>query len=207
MARDTSPGAVPAGWLPPIRGGQHPVQRLMLHWTAGAHYPSLFDRAHYHLLIDRHGFVHRGLLPIGRWPPHTRRLNTGSVGIALCGMAGAVDSPFRPGPAPITEAQVEALVEVAAHVARAYGLEVGERTVLTHCEVPRVYGIRQRGRVPRYPPQVAGTHRRWVWVEDISWLPGMPRPMPSTAGARLRSLVTWVLPACGAPTAGLDETA
>jgi hypothetical protein len=132
--------------------------------------------------VDRHGFVHRGLLPIGRWPPHTRMLNTGSVGIALCGMANAVESPFREGPAPITEAQVEALAEAAAHVARAYRLEVGERTVLTHCEVTRVYGILQRG--------------KW----DISWLPGMPRPMPGTAGARLRSLVAQALK--GAISAG-----
>jgi len=52
-----------------------------------------------------------------------------------------------------------------------YGLPLTERTCLTHCEVPRVYGAPQRG--------------KW----DISWLPGMSLPDPGVAGDRLRRLV------------------
>jgi hypothetical protein len=162
---------VPAGWLPHC----DQVRRVILHWTAGGPYPSAYERLHYHLLIDQNGTAHKGLFPTGRWPPHTRLLNTGSVGIALCGMRGATDSPFAPGPSPITERQITALSRVAAAVLTRYGILPNERTCLTHCEVTHAYGIVQRG--------------KW----DISWMPGMAHPMTNTAGDRLRWLIRLAL--------------
>jgi hypothetical protein len=134
---------VPRAWLPNAR-----VERIILHWTAGGPYPNLIDGLHYHLLVDKDGHVSRGRFPVGRWCPHTRHLNTGSVGIAACGMAKAEPSPFSAGPSPLNEAQVAMLCAAAAEVAVRYDLVVTERTVLTHCEVPRVYGVPQRGRLP-----------------------------------------------------------
>jgi N-acetylmuramoyl-L-alanine amidase-like protein len=162
---------VPALWLPHC----DQVRRVILHWTGGGPYPSLLERGHYHLLIDQHGTVHKGLFPIGRWPSHTRMLNTGSVGIALCGMRGAAAAPFQAGPAPINERQVTATARAAAAVLHRYGILPTERTCLTHCEVTHTYGLAQRG--------------KW----DISWMPGMSHPMPNTAGDRLRWLVRLAL--------------
>ena len=38
---------IPLAWLP-----EAPVKRVIMHWTAGGHQPSLIDRFHYHLLLD-----------------------------------------------------------------------------------------------------------------------------------------------------------
>ena len=42
-----SPVAVSAAWMPPAR-----MQRIIVHWTAGAHKASDLDKAHYHILIQ-----------------------------------------------------------------------------------------------------------------------------------------------------------
>ena|SRR2546425_1659655 len=158
-------GMIPESWLPECAA----VRRVVMHWTAGGPSPSFFERLHYHFLIDREGVVHRGRFPVGRWPPHTRRLNTGSIGIALCGMAQATPAPLRVGPSPITAAQLEALPVIAAQVLGRYGLPVTEQTLLSHCEVPRVYGRPQRG--------------KW----DIAWVPGLTGLAPQHVGDRLRN--------------------
>lgn len=146
---------LPYAWLP-----QAKVERIVVHWTAGGHTASLFDRAFYHLLIEADGSVKRGLIPIGQapWPSHTRGLNTHSVGIALCAMGNAVEWPFHAGGCPVTVAQAEALPQVSAQVLKAYGLPVTPRTQLCHAEVTDTYGILQHG--------------KW----DIGWIPGIPLP-------------------------------
>jgi hypothetical protein len=161
-----SSSLVPRDWLP-----EAPVKRVIMHWSAGGHQPSVIDRCHYHLLIDAAGKLHRGQFRIGRWPPHTRRLNTGSVGIAVCGMLGADREPLFWGRQPITNAQIAALSLVAAQVLAHYGLPVTEATCLTHCEVTTAYGIVQRG--------------KW----DISVLPGMRACAPHSVGEHLRQLI------------------
>lgn len=168
---DTTDGHIPPHWLPAAK-----VSRVILHWTAGGAYPGLLDRWHYHLLVDQDGTMHRAHAPIGRWPAHTRGLNTGSVGLAACGMAGAQargsnNGGVWPGRFPLSAHQVEALCVAAAQVLHHYGLAVTERTCPTHCEVPRIYGIPQRG--------------KW----DISWLPGMNETLPALVGERLRQRI------------------
>lgn len=135
-------------WLPELPEERAPA-RIVVHWTAGRHRPSLLERGHYHFLIDGEGKPHRGLFGVGRYGPpnHVKGLNTGSVGLALCGMRGAVERPFSPGPEPITPLQWERAAQAAAEVMLAYGLPAApkglERVVLMHSEVPEVYGIPQ----------------------------------------------------------------
>jgi hypothetical protein len=133
---------VPEAWLK----AQGPVHRIVIHWTAGSYTPSQLDRIHYHLLIDGDGKCHRGVRPLGAYLPHTRALNTGSVGLALCGMRGAQQSPRKLGDSPLTLLQIERACQAAAEVCFAHELAVTERTVLCHSEVPRVYGVPQRGK-------------------------------------------------------------
>ena len=157
------------------------MDRIILHWTAGGYLPSAEDRAHYHLLIDSAGRAHAGLHPIsanakpirGAYAAHTLNCNTGSIGIAVCAMAGARERPFGKGRAPITPAQVEALVTEAARLCRGYGIPVTRQTVLSHAEVQPTLGIRQRGK------------------RDYDWLPGMaPGPHdPRRVGDWLRAMV------------------
>ena len=85
--------------LPPARAA-----RVVLHWTAGGPVASSLDRQHYHFIIEQSGTVVGGLHSIadndltseGRYAAHTRGKNTGSVGIALCGMVHAREIPSNP---------------------------------------------------------------------------------------------------------------
>lgn len=142
------------------------MKRIIWHWTGGAHKANSTDRAAYHYLIEGDGTVINGTLPPeanlstsdGIYAAHVRNLNTGSIGIALCAMWDAQEAPFRWGKAPITEAQVAALVAHTHVVAKRYGIPIRRDTVLTHAEVEKTLAVPQRG--------------KW----DIVVLPGMTGP-------------------------------
>lgn len=156
------------------------MKRILLHWTAGSHSPTGLDLSHYHRVIDGAGKVHPGRFPIsanlrpqpGAYAAHTRGCNTGSIGVAVAAMRGAVERPFNAGPSPITPAQVTALVGLCAALAKEYGIPVTRQTILSHAEVQPTLGIAQRG--------------KW----DIAWLPGFSGPQdPIKVGDHLRALI------------------
>ena len=163
---------VPGDWLSRV-----PMQRVVLHWTAGQHTPSGLDRAHYHILIAGDGTLVRGVPSIAAnqapvrpgYAAHTLNCNGGAIGVALCCMAGAVESPFYAGQAPMTRAQWDAAALVIADLCETYSIPVGPKTVLTHAEVQGTLGIRQRGKI------------------DFIWEPSMSAPGPAReVGDRLR---------------------
>ncbi len=156
------------------------LHRIILHWTAGAEGLIELEQQHYHLIIDRSGRTHTGALKPeanaschnGRYAAHTRALNTGSIGVALDAMAGAIESPFEPGEYPITQVQVQALAEAVADLCDTYQIPVSPYSVLTHAEVEPTLGVKQRS--------------KW----DITWLPDMTKPGdPVDVGDKLRSLI------------------
>lgn len=112
------------------------------------------DLAHYHLLIARTGKLIRGERPIsanvsttdGDYAAHVRNLNTGSIGVALCGMVGAKERPFKPGPFPLTRGQWNNAILVCADLCERYGITPNPRGLAMHCEVQQVYGVRQGGK-------------------------------------------------------------
>lgn len=141
---------IPAGWMPAAN-----ISRVIVHWTAGHYAPSENDRSHYHLLIDGNAKPVRGIPSIvlnahpkaqPGYAAHTLNCNTGSIGISVCAMAGAMEAPFQPGKAPITKGQWMALVLSVADICERYKLPVTEKTVLTHAEVQANLGIKQRGK-------------------------------------------------------------
>lgn len=142
-------GPIPADWLPSVK-----MERIIVHWTAGQNDASAFDREHYHLLIEGGGAIVRGIPSIALnsggvkpgYAAHTLNCNSGSIGVSLCGMAGAVESPFHPGIAPITAAQWAALAPALAQLCRRYGIAITPQTVLTHAEVQTNLGIAQRSK-------------------------------------------------------------
>lgn len=140
---------IPADWMPWAQ-----MQRIIVHWTGGANRASARDRKHYHLLVEGDGKLVQGDHPItanaapirGSYAAHTLNCNSGSIGVALCGMAGAVESPFDPGKSPITMQQWAALPQVLASLCRRYSIPVTPATVLSHAEVQATLGIAQRGK-------------------------------------------------------------
>ena len=155
---------VPLEWMPGSL-----AERIIIHWTAGSYTPSALDRRHYHILIDGDGLADRGRYPISAndstsdadgYAAHTRGLNTRSIGVALCAMAGAIDSPLSLGRYPITLAQWGALADVCADLCQRYDIDPHPETLLTHAEVEPKLGVKQRGKwdirvTPRdTPPQL-----------------------------------------------------
>jgi N-acetyl-anhydromuramyl-L-alanine amidase AmpD len=140
---------VPASWMPNCS-----MKRIILHWTAGAHRASSLDLAHYHILIEDDGKLVRGTHSIkdnvstadNVYAAHTLRLNTGSIGVSVCCMAGAVESPFNPGSFPMTQTQWETMSQVVAELCQVYDISVTPDTVLGHGEVTKNLGINQRGK-------------------------------------------------------------
>jgi N-acetyl-anhydromuramyl-L-alanine amidase AmpD len=131
------------------------MSRAILHWTAGSHRASSLDRSHYHILIEGNGALVRGNPSIvlndaggtkKGYAAHTLNCNTGSIGVALCCMAGAVERPFKAGSAPMTLAQWQMLPRVVADLCRRYTIPVTPKTVLSHAEVQANLGVAQRGK-------------------------------------------------------------
>jgi hypothetical protein len=140
---------IPDPWMPECR-----MARVITHWTAGGYHASETDREHYHLLIEGDGRLVRGDHSIrdnlstadGAYAAHTRALNTGSIGVTVCCMSGAIQEPFRPGEFPMRREQYEAMALAVADLCRGYEIPVTAQTVLGHGEVERLLGVAQRGK-------------------------------------------------------------
>lgn len=115
------------------------INRIILHWTAGGYYPNAMDLAHYHFLIDKDGKIYKGGHKVednlncndGNYAAHTGGGNTGSIGIALCGMYGYKNSK-DPGKSFITRKQCEAMFDLVAKLAIEYKIE--QSNIMTHAE-------------------------------------------------------------------------
>ena len=78
------------------------MKRIVCHWTAGQNKVSELDKEHYHFIVDGNGNVVAGdhtpedneLTTDDDYAAHTRNCNTGAIGVAVAGMAGAVESPL-----------------------------------------------------------------------------------------------------------------
>jgi hypothetical protein len=140
---------IPAEWMPSCR-----MDRIVIHWTASAAEPTDHDMAFYHMLVGQSGKAYRGNHSIrdnahpitGPYAAHCLGTNTGSIGLAVCGMMDARETPFAPGPCPITEAQCLTACNVAAQICRRYGIPVTPKTVLNHGEVEANLGRPQRSK-------------------------------------------------------------
>ena len=137
--------------LTPVMLPECEMERIILHWTAGTHKASTLDREHYHVLIEGDGTVVSGTHPINsntkpRREPrasHTRNLNTGSIGVSMCGMKDAREKPFFAGSFPLTQVQWKVAAEVVGELCQFYDIRVTPKTVLAHGEVQAVLGVPQ----------------------------------------------------------------
>ena len=172
------------------------MKRIIMHWTAGTHTASGVDREHYHLLIQGDGSVVYGDYEISDnlsvadniYAAHTRNLNTGSIGVAVCAMKDAQQVPFNAGKYPITEEQVKTLVREVARLAKGYNIPVTRETILSHAEVQPTLGVAQAG--------------KW----DISWIPGwLNATNPPSVGDHLRALIRAEMATEAEPTSAPAE--
>ncbi len=165
---------IPKDWLPACS-----MKRIICHWTAGGYKATSLDRAHYHILIEDDGRLVRGTHTIadnvstadGIYAAHTKGCNTGSIGVAVCCMAGAQASPFQPGSFPMTQKQWETMAKVVAELCLFYSIPVTPTTVLGHGEVETYLAIPQSG---KWDPMV------------LPWAPEMSR---TQVGHAFRALV------------------
>ena len=144
------------------------LKRTITHWTAGGNRANDSDLEHYHFVTEHDGKVVKGreepddniVTTDGDYARHVLNLNTGSIGVAMAGMHGAVESPFDAGPSPITEKQFEAHCLLLAELHRQYSIPITRTTCLTHAEVEPTLGVKQRGKwdITRLPfkPEIRG---------------------------------------------------
>lgn len=158
------------------------MKRIHWHWTAGAPGINPKESDSYNYVITWPDGevvpcvpVERQIPPLvnGAYAAHTLGANSNAIGISIDAMANAQERPFKKGKYPITDAQIAALVKLSKALGEKYGIPVTRKTMLTHAEVQKTLGIRQKN--------------KW----DITWLPGMDAPGdPIAVGDRLRALVS-----------------
>jgi len=131
------------------------MKRIIFHWTAGSYNVNETDKEHYHFIIDGNGKVHAGdLAPEANistsdndgYAAHTKNCNTGAIGVSVACMAGAIESPFSPGPYPMKKIQWDQMIVQGAYLCDKYNIPVTPETTLTHAEVEPVLGIKQAGK-------------------------------------------------------------
>lgn len=161
------------------------LHRVIMHWPVSGEGASGSDRQHYHLVVTHDLTVVDGYLKPeanantgdGQYVAHTRALNTGSIGVAVDGMIGAQERPFKPGAAPFTMPMVQLMAQTVADLCLTYDIPISRYTVLTHSEVEPTLGVWQRG--------------KW----DINWLPDMDEPSDAIeVGDRIREMIRAEMP-------------
>ena len=166
----------------------HPsgLLRVHWHWSGGARGIIALERKSYNLLIDHDCNIHDGKFrpeaqatyAVGKAASHTLNANSHAIGVCVDGMAGAEESPFDAGSAPMNKGQIETLAECTADFCERYDIRVSKWTTLSHAEVQPTLGIRQR----------------WKW--DITWLPGMTNTSDAVRiGDTIRGMVSEILAA------------
>lgn len=159
------------------------MKRLIIHWTAGTYNPSDFEKQHYHFLVDGLGKVHKGnfkpedneVCKIGRYAPHTGGGNTGSIGVAICAMAGFKNKNCV-GNYPILKKQFESCMELCAKLSMKYNIEINSKNVMTHYE----FG--------KYNPKSTSAGKI-----DIIYLPPYSWVEKDEIGSFIRSKIKWYL--------------
>jgi len=145
------------------------MNRIIWHWAASTYAVSAAAHNAYHFNINGAGELVPGRHPVranapgqrlqmGKYAAHTLNLNSGSIGNSVAAMHGAREVPFSVGNFPMTELQIEALLDLTALQVRDYNITISREHTLSHAEVEPTLGVKQRN--------------KW----DYMWLPGMSFP-------------------------------
>ena len=157
------------------------LDKIIIHWTAGAPVPNTVDKEHYHFIIDQEGKTHIGNYKPedninckdGRYARHTGGGNTGAIGVSLCGMKD-FKGKDRQGPFPITRKQFEAAMKLISELASKYEIKIDPEHVMTHYE----FGESHRDTT---------SHGKI----DITFIPSYPWIAAKDCGPFIRSKIRW----------------
>lgn len=157
------------------------MNKIIIHWTAGAYTPNSTDLRHYHYLIDKNGRINCGIFRPednencndGKYAQHTGGGNTGAIGVALCGMYG-FSSATKLGCYPLTKIQCEALFSFVAKLSKKYKIKIDNAHIMTHYE----FGLKN--------PKTTSAGKI-----DIVYLPPYPQIKQQKIGDFIRSKVLW----------------
>ncbi len=157
------------------------MNKIIIHWTAGAYTPNSTDLRHYHYLIDKNGRINCGIFRPednencndGKYAQHTGGGNTGAIGVALCGMYG-FSSATKLGCYPLTKIQCEALFSFVAKLSKKYKIKIDNNHIMTHYE----FGLKN--------PKTTSAGKI-----DIICLPPYPQIKQQKIGDFIRSKVLW----------------
>ncbi len=157
------------------------MKRIIIHWTAGCYYPTVYEKNFYHFLVDKDGKIYSGVFKPennlkcvnGNYAMHTGGGNTGSIGIAMCAMAGFKNRQ-NIGNYPITAKQFEATMELCAQLCKKYNINITPQTVMTHYE----FGLNH--------PQTTSAGKI-----DIIYLPPYSWVTQKDIGSFIRTKVKW----------------
>ena len=155
------------------------LNKICLHWTAGANNPCSVDLEAYHYSVDKYGRIYQGTHKPednlncydGNYAKHCGGGNTGCIGLSVCGMAG-FDLKNKKTNYPLTQNQIEALCCLAGYLSLKYGILINEKSVFTHYE----FDQRQRKRQGKI---------------DITLLNYLPALSKDEVGSYLRTKSAW----------------
>ena len=147
----------------------------------GTYYPSEYEKEHYHFLVDKDGKVHKGkfapecneVCRVGKYAAHTGGGNTGSIGVAICAMAGFKNKNSA-GNYPITKKQFESTMELCAQLSKQYSIDILPQNVMTHYE----FGIKN-------PKTTSAGKIDIIHIPPYSWV------SKDEAGSFIRSKIKW----------------
>lgn len=156
------------------------LQRIILHWSGGAYYPNATDLEHYHFVIDKDGVIKPGKYKPednlncydGKYAAHTGGGNTGSIGVAYCGMYVPKNIPVTQTKYPLTAKQVEAGFKFCAELCKKYNIPINN--VMTHYEFGKLH------------PKTASAGKI-----DIIHLPSYPNVSAIEMGTFIRKKIHW----------------
>lgn len=154
------------------------IKRIIIHWTGGTGQPNTTDWTHYHYLVNRDGIIVAGKYKPqdnenctdGIYAQHCGGGNTGSIGIAMCGMNGYPVATRHP----LTAVQCEACWKKVAELCKLYGIKIKPDTVLTHYEFGKAH------------PKTSSFGKI-----DITHLPPYPDIPKDKIGDYIRNKVQW----------------
>ena len=161
------------------------MKRIILHWTAGSNFPNTTDLQHYHFVIDKGGKITEGVFPVSAnevckscggkalYAAHTGGGNSGSIGVAVCGMAD-YKGKLSDTKYPLTSVQIERMFSFTAELCKKYGIPITPDTVLTHYEFGKSH------------PNTSSAGKI-----DITILPPYLSVKPKEVGDFIRQKVKW----------------
>ena len=158
------------------------MKRIIIHWTGGTNQPNNTDFEHYHFLVNSDGLVVKGKYKPednlycfdGVYAQHTGGGNSGSIGVAMCGMFVPNKTPLQWTKYPLTKVQCERCFKLIAELAKEYDLKITPDTVITHYE----FGIKH--------PNTSSAGKI-----DITWLPPYPSLKANEIGDFIRNKARW----------------